>query len=184
MAKDTHKPTVDHYHYTKCKSSRGGAPIRMIVIHDTEGANAPGIKDLVGLGQYWDSTYNTPRASSSTSGVDLEGHSARYVRDADKPWTQAFYNPWSVSIENIGVSGFTQWSEEMYRENARWIAHWCHYHKIPPYKGRVTKDGIIVKEGVFRHIELGNLGGGHKDPPKDFDLGWVMQRARFYLKKY
>jgi hypothetical protein len=25
MAKDTHKPTVDHYHYTKCKSSRWGA---------------------------------------------------------------------------------------------------------------------------------------------------------------
>jgi hypothetical protein len=184
MAKGRYKPNVDHTFYTKCASSRHGATPKLIVVHDTEGANAPGIKDLVGLGLYWDTTWNTPRASSSHVGVDNEGNSARYVRDHDKAWTQAFYNPWGLSIENIGIAGQTEWSELMYKENARWIAYWCHLWGIRPYLAQVTTDGRIIKPGYIRHRQLGFLGGNHLDPPMDFDLAHVGSMARSYLKNY
>jgi hypothetical protein len=181
---DRIRPNVDHTHLTRCHSTRGGADTLLIVVHDTEGANVPGITDLVQLGKYWDSTYGTARASSSHVGVDLEGNSARYVRDTEKAWTQAYYNPWSLSIENIGIAGKTNWSEKMYQENARWIAYWCHNHGIRCYKGAVTRDGRIQKSGVVRHRDLGSLGGGHVDPPDDFDLSHIMDMARSYLKRY
>lgn len=184
MSVGRYQPHVVHTHLTKSKSSRNGAPLKLIVVHDTEGANVKGITDLVNLGQYWDSTYGTPRASSSSVGVDNEGNSARYVRDADKPWTQAYYNPWSLSIENVGIAGSTDWSELMYKENARWIAYWCHHYNIRCYAASVTPSGIIVKGGYIRHRTLKALGGGHVDPPEDFDLAHCGSMARSYLKKY
>lgn len=185
MAKGRYKPDVDHYNYVRCHSSRWGAKPRLIVVHSTQGSNIPhSIKDLVGLGNYFDSTYGTPMASSSTVAVDLDGNSARYVRDNDKPWTQAYYNPWSLSIENVGFANVTDWSDLLYRENARWIAFWCHRFDIRPYKGAVSKDGRILKSGVVRHSDLGSLGGGHRDPGLTFDLARVNSMARAYLKKY
>jgi hypothetical protein len=184
MAAGRYKPDVDYTHYTKSKSSRHGAPIKLIVIHTTQGQNLPGVKDLVSLGQWWDASYGTPQACSSTVGVDNEGNSARYVHDVDKPWTQAYYNPWSLSIENVGQANVTDWTELIYKENARWIAFWCNRHDIRPYKAQVTASGIIVKSGVIRHSDLGPLGGNHKDPGSEFELAHCCELARGYLKRY
>lgn len=185
MAKGRIRPDVKHYNYVRTHSSRHGVRPRLIVVHSTQGANLPNsIKDLVGLGAYFDSTYGTSRASSSTVAVDNDGFSARYVRDSDKAWTQAYYNPWSLSIECIGVANVTDWSTLMYKEVARWIAFWCDRWDIRPYKGLVTRDGRIVRDGIIRHSELGQLGGNHGDPGSKFDLAECNSRARIYLKKY
>lgn len=178
-----YKPHVKYIHYTRSCSTRHGAPIQLIVVHTTQGSNMKGIQDLKSLGNWWDASYGTPQASSSTIGIDAEGYSARYVRDVEKAWTQAYYNPWCLSIENIGFAEQKDWTKEQVQENARWIAHWCNKHDLRPYKGQVTKDGIIKKTGVVRHKDLGNLGGGHNDPGT-FPLADCLEMARFYLKKY
>lgn len=183
MAKGRYKPEVKLTHYTHSCSSRHGSQIQLIVVHTTQGLNIKGIQDLQTLGNWWDVSYGTPRASSSTVGVDNEGFSARYVRDAEKAWTQAYYNPWSLSIENVGFAEQSVWTDEQVKENARWIAYWCHHHDLRCYKGVVTKDGVIKKSGVVRHKDLGNLGGGHNDPGT-FPLAECLEMARAYLKEY
>jgi N-acetylmuramoyl-L-alanine amidase-like protein len=176
-----YKPDVDYVKYVRNYSSRHGTRPCLIVIHSTQGQNLPGIKDLQGLGAWFD---NAKANASSTVGVDNEGNSARYVRDANKAWTQSYYNPWSLSIENVGVANVTDWSDELYKENARWIAFWADRFKIRPYKAQVTSDGRILKPGVIRHSELGNLGGNHRDPGSEFDLARCTSLARVYLKRY
>lgn len=181
MAKGRYKPDVDYRFFVQNKSSRHGAKPKLIVVHSTQGQNLPGITDLRSLGSW----FNNPNSDASSNvGVDNEGNSARYVRDTDKAWTQAYYNPWSLSIECVGVANVTDWSELLYKEVARWIAFWADKHSIRPYKASVTKDGHITREGVIRHSELGNLGGNHHDPGSEFDLAHVMDMARAYLKKY
>lgn len=181
MAAHRYKPDTDHTRYVRNCSSRNGAQPKLITIHSTEGANLPGLVDLKGLGNWFD---NPAAQASSHIGIDQEANSARFVRDADKAWTQAYYNPWCLSIENVGQANQTKWSDLLYKENARWIAYWCHYHGIRCYKGSVSSNGQILKSGVIRHSDLGNLGGGHHDPGSSFDLGRVMEMARKYLRKY
>lgn len=183
MAAGRYKPNVDYTHFTRSCSTRHSAPLQMIVVHTTQGSNIKGIADLKSLGNWWDTSFGTPQASSSTVGVDAEGNSARYVRDRDKPWTQAFYNPWSLSIENIGFAEQADWTDLQVKENARWIAYWSHLHDIPCRKGHVTLDGRITLPGVFRHKDLGNLGGGHNDPGT-FPLAECLHLARQYRKEY
>jgi N-acetylmuramoyl-L-alanine amidase len=181
MAEGRVKPNVDYRQMVCNYSSRNGASPKLIVIHSTEGSNIEGIGDLKGLANWFD----RPSANcSSNVGVDAEGNSSRMVRDEQKAWTQAYWNPWSLSIENIGFASQKKWTELQLKENARWIAYWCDLHGIRPYKASVTKDGRIVKPGVIRHSDLGALGGGHHDPGSGFDLSHVMDMARSYLKEY
>lgn len=181
MAAGRYRPDVDYTQLVRNCSSRHGEKPQMIVIHSTQGANLPGITDLRSLGGWFD---NPSAQASSHVGVDNEGNSARYVRDKDKAWTQAFYNPWCLSIENVGVANVTDWSDLLYKENARWIAFWCHTWGIRPYKGQVSSDGRILKGGIFRHSDLGTLGGNHFDPGSEFDLARCNELARGYLEKY
>lgn len=158
-------PDVIERHFTRSHSSRLGAKPSLITLHTTEG-----IMDLEARGPFWDSTFGTPRASSSHVGVGhaskgQAGRSARYVRDHDKAWTQAFYNPVSLSIEIEGFSATPKadWDEHTVREVARWIAHWSIEHDIPIRRAFVL-NGRVLRSGVARHSDLGALGGGHSDP--------------------
>jgi hypothetical protein len=87
----------------------------------------------------------------------------------------------SLSIENVGRAAQTSWSAAQYRENARWIALWSKRHGIPIRKGKVnTVTGHVIRSGVVRHSELGQLGGGHHDPGRGFDLAHVLRLAKQY----
>ena len=78
-----------------------------------------------------------------------------------KAWTQAWFNPWSLSIEQIGRAAQTEWARDELREAARWIARWSRLYNIPAYKGKVDPvSGKILKAGVVRHSDLGVRGGG------------------------
>lgn len=175
---ERHTPNVDLRDIVPQKSSRHGASLGLITVHDTEGANLKGVTDLRNLG-----TVFRARDVSAHVGADDEGNSARYVPDELKAWHCAYYNPWSLGIELIGKATQPHWTDAQVRECARWVAYWCHHHSIPCRKGAVSRDGRILRRGVVRHSDLGNLGGGHTDPGT-FPLAACLVHARRYLKAY
>lgn len=167
-----------------CQSSRKGGTPQLITIHDTEGANVPhSSRDLRGLGEFFD---RPATEASSHVATDEDGTSARYVSDSRKAWTQAFYNPWCLSIEMIGFahqSWASKSKEPQLWETARWIAHWSKEHNIPIRRGRVTRDGRITRTGVIQHRSLGNLGGGHVDVSETFPMTKLLNMAREIRKR-
>jgi hypothetical protein len=53
-------PDVRVRHNVDAQSSRHGASIDLLVVHDTEGANIPGsVRDLVGLGNFFNDSPGT-----------------------------------------------------------------------------------------------------------------------------
>jgi N-acetyl-anhydromuramyl-L-alanine amidase AmpD len=161
------------------ESSRKGADIKLIVLHDTEGANIKGIRDLQGLANYFD---NPEADASSHVGVDAEGQSSRMVADDRKAWHSAYYNAPSLGIEQIGFASQKAWSDAQLRETARWIAWWSRKHGIPIRLGLVSRDGRILKSGIVTHVSLGNLGGNHRDPGVSYPLKAVLVYARHYVR--
>lgn len=177
-------PHVEVRRLVRTCSSRKGAKLELIIVHDTEGANIPGsVKDLLGLGNYFDESLGTDHESSSTVATDSDGNSARFVRDGDKAWHVAYYNPVSLGIEQIGFASQKSWPVAQQKETARWIAYWSKLHGIPIRKGAVSRDGRVLRSGVVRHSELGNLGGGHSDPGSNYPLHDVLVFARGFLKR-
>lgn len=150
------------------RSSRGGADPHMIVLHSTEGDNIPGDGDLIGLGRWFD---NPAAQASSHVAVDAEGRSARYVKDHEKAWTQAAYNPQALSIEQVAYAAQGSWPDAQLHKVAQYIAYWSKKYGIP------IRHGI---PGVVRHSDLGSSGGGHHDPGKAYPLARVLKLAREY----
>lgn len=174
---DRKYPTVKVRKNVSCQSSRHGAAIELIVVHDTEGANLPGIRDLQGLADFFDRIITQ---ASSHVATDAEGSSSRMVTDAAKAWHCAFFNSVSLGIEQIGFASQQQWPDKQLRETARWIARWSRLHGIPIQKGKVSADGQVLRAGVVRHSDLGRLGGGHHDPGLAYPLREVLVLARQY----
>lgn len=176
-------PTDDVVHKSPNTSSRHGAKLELIIVHDTEGANIKGVGDLQTLGHIFDNPNVPPAARVSCHvGTDAEGNSGRFVADSLKAWHCAFYNSVSLGIEQIGFASQTKWPEAQLQETARWIARWSDMHGIPIRKGGVSLDGRIIRSGVLRHMDLGNLGGGHHDPGEPYPFLDVLALARGYKK--
>jgi hypothetical protein len=178
-----HHPHVTVRHNVACQSSRNGAAIQLIVVHDTEGGNIPhSSRDLAGLGDFFDKI--STQASSHVA-TDEDGNSARYVPDRGKAWAQAFYNSPGLSIEQIGHAA-DDWNgagkDLQLHETARWIALWNKRYGIPIRRAVVTKDGRITRSGVIQHRSLGTLGGGHHDVSHDYPMSKVLAYARTHRK--
>jgi N-acetyl-anhydromuramyl-L-alanine amidase AmpD len=183
MTGSRHHPKVTVRHNVACQSTRHGESPLLIVLHDTEGGNIPhSSRDLAGLGDYFD---RLSTQASSHVAVDEDGHSARYVPDGMKAWSQAYYNPWCLSIEQIGFAT-DDWKskkkEAQLQETARWIAWWSKEHNIPIQAGTVTSDGRITKPGVKQHRSLGSLGGGHHDVARSYPTARVLAYARVHRR--
>jgi hypothetical protein len=168
------------------KNNGGRRPlsdIKGIALHTTEGHDRPGISDLAGLGDF----FNGSVQSSSHVAVDGEGHSARYVPDGRKAWTQAAYNGSMLSVEQIG---FAAWPRKFWRryrnpqlrKTAQYIAYWSKKYDIPIRRGKVA-GGSVTKSGVFRHSDFGALGGNHGDPGRGYPMHYVLHLARKYKKR-
>lgn len=143
-----------------CHSSREGAKIELIVVHDTEGANIPhSSRDLLGLYNFFD---NIATQASAHAAADNDGNSVQMVPDHLKAWHVAHYNPVALGIEMVHKQG-EPYSDALIDEVARWVAWWCREHDIPNRPGAV-KDGVVVRSGIVTHRYLGALGGGHHDP--------------------
>lgn len=158
-------------------SSRNGARPRLIVVHITVSHNRPGLEDIDGILALFGR-----QATQASSHIvnDRDGHDARCVRDQDKAWTQAAFNPVALSIEQIEFSATRtrqEWlsdSRKQLDNTASWVAKWSIDYKIPLTHSTST--------GVCQHMELGAAGGGHSDCGPGYPLDYVLQKASEYAR--
>ena len=155
-------------------SSRGGAKVRLIVVHTAEGA-----RTIEELGNFF---------ASSSSGVsshvgidDKAGTIGEYVKRPNKAWTAANANPVAVQAE---LCGFAKWSRDewmrhphMLENCARWLAEEAAYFGLPLTKlNEAQAQGS--GRGVCQHADLGSWGGGHWDCGSGFPIDHVLEMAR------
>ena len=155
-------------------SSRGGAKVRLIVIHTAEGATT-----IEELGSFF--SQRSAEVSSHT-GIDSKpGTIGEYVRRGDKAWTGAGANPVAVQTE---LCAFAKWSRSEWNRHpvmlencARWIAEEAAHFGIPITRLTPTQ-AQGTGRGVCQHVDLGSWGGGHWDCGGGFPLDDVLEMAR------
>ena len=170
------KPNIVVDRNVRNQSSRGGAKVRLLVLHSTESDERAGKADLEAIADWFD---NPAAQASSHVITDADGTSARCVPDAEKAWTQAGFNPYCLSIEQIGRASQSSWDEDELRETARWLAKWSRDQKVPLVRGAVSGSSI-TRAGVVTHKQLGAYGGGHVDPGEVFPVDRVIELAKDY----
>jgi len=155
-------------------SSRGGATVRLIVIHTAEGATT-----IESLGSFFAS--QSSQVSSHVGADDKAGVIGEYVKRGNKAWTAAGANPVAVQIE---LCAFAKWSTSEWNKHpnmlencARWIAEEASVFGIPITKlnsAQAQSNG----RGVCQHVDLGSWGGGHHDCGGGFPMDKVLDMAR------
>jgi N-acetyl-anhydromuramyl-L-alanine amidase AmpD len=154
-------------------SSRGGAGVRLIVVHTAEGA-----RTIESLGSYFQGNVE---ASSHTGADDKTGTIGEYVKRSNKAWTQGNFNPVAVAIELCGFAAWdtAEWDRHpaMLDNCARWIAEEAAHYGIPITKLNANQAQGSGR-GVCGHNELGSAGGGHWDPGPSFPWNRVLDLAR------
>jgi hypothetical protein len=137
---------------TDNSSSRHGAQVRLVVVHDPEG--------------FYESTINwikNPRSQVSYHVLGDEEFKkvTQLVRWSQKAWSCAGFN--SVS-DNISISGFAgnKWSYPALNRLARSVAFRLRKRSLPPTFQSAPVS--LADRGFTFHSELGPLGGGHHDP--------------------
>lgn len=141
-------------------SSRRGVRPRLWVLHYTVSANRPGRSDVEAI----DSLFNNPSfAASSTYVMDADGNCDYIVRESDKAWTQATFNPVSISVEMVatgregrytGPAGLAKLARVISDSAKRW--------DIPIQRGAVS-GCTVTRPGIVDHTTLRSCGGGHAD---------------------
>jgi N-acetylmuramoyl-L-alanine amidase len=154
-------------------SGRGGASVRLIVIHTAEGA-----RTIESLGSFF---ANPGSGVSSHAGADDKANTVgEYVKRANKAWTQGNANPVAVALE---LCAFAAWSPaewaahpNMLANCAAWIAEEAAAFGIPIVRlsaSQAQSNGV----GVCSHQDLGSWGGGHTDPGPSFPWADVLAMA-------
>ncbi len=155
-------------------SSRGGATVRLIVIHTAEGALT-----TKALGNYF---ANAATEVSSHVGIDDEG-TEQYVDYSQESWSVRSANPISDDAE---LCGFAAWSRgtwindhmPMLHNAAAWISERCAARGIPCVH-LTTAQVAAGKPGVIGHVDWTNAmhDGTHTDPGQNFPWDVVMALA-------
>jgi hypothetical protein len=155
-------------------SSRGGASVRLIVVHTAEGA-----RTIEELGNFFASS--SSGVSSHTGIDDTAGVIGEYVKRPDKAWTAANANPVAVQAELCAFAAWTiqEWNQHpnMLENCARWIAEEAGYFGIPITK-LTPAQAQGSGRGVCQHTDLGSWGGGHWDCGGAFPIDQVLDMAR------
>jgi len=156
-------------------SSRGGAAVRLLVLHTAEGATT-----IESLGNFFASS--SSQVSSHCGADDKAGVLGEYVKRGSKAWTAADFNPVAVQLE---LCGFAKWSSDVWRKQhpnmlenaAHWLAEESKATGVP-----LTKLSSSAAQGsgrgVCQHRDLGSRGGGHTDCGNGFPIDFVLDRAR------
>jgi len=157
-------------------SSRGGASVRLIVVHTAEGATT-----FEELGNYFG---NSASGVSSHVGIDdTPGVIGEYVQRSYKAWTAANANPVAVQAE---LCAFAKWSRAEWNQHpqmldncARWIAEEAAAFGLPITRLTVS-EAQGSGRGICQHADLGAWGGGHWDCGGAFPLDDVLDAANDY----
>jgi len=155
-------------------SSRGGAGIRLIVLHTAEGA-----RTIESLGSFFGNS--SAQVSSHTGADDKQNTVGEYVKRGNKAWTSANANPVAVQIELCGFAAWTksQWQNEhrnMLDNCAKWIAEESKALGIP-IKRLSPSEAQGSGRGVCQHVDLGAWGGSHHDCGPGFPMDEVLKMA-------
>lgn len=154
-------------------SSRNGARPALLVAHFTVSANRDGWGDVDAIVDYFD---NARAQASSTYVIDFEGNCAYIVPETAKPWTQGYFNPWSISIEFIATGQERVWDERALRKGARVFADAAARWGIPIRRAK-TSGCQIVSAGVTDHDALG-CGNNHTDVKPYFPMAKFIRYVR------
>jgi hypothetical protein len=155
-------------------SARGGAKVRLIVLHTAEGALT-----IESLGSFFK---NKGSQVSSHVGADDKANTVgEYVLPGWKAWTAANANPVAVQIELCAFARWSpaEWSKHpnMLQNCAAWIAEESKRFGIPIVKlspAQARGSG----RGVCQHRDLGSWGGGHSDCGNGFPIDKVLAMAK------
>jgi N-acetyl-anhydromuramyl-L-alanine amidase AmpD len=133
-------------------SSRHGARVDLIVLHDCEGGYEGSIR--------W---FEMSSSKVSAHYVVREdgGEATQMVDLTDNAWHACAFNRRSVGVE---MSGFARRGFEapLLVATVRMFAYLCHHLQIPVRHARAG-----VGPGITSHHDLGAAGGGHHDPSND-----------------
>ncbi|GAA2823435.1 N-acetylmuramoyl-L-alanine amidase [Crossiella cryophila] len=153
-------------------SGRGGARVRLVVVHTAEGA-----RTAEALGRF----FQGKTQASSHVGID-DKRIEQYVNYDRAAWTLRSGNPIS---DNAELCGFAKWSRAEWLEHprmleltAQWIAERCRARGIPLRK--LTPAQVAAGEsGVIGHHDwtVGKKEGSHWDPGPNFPWDLVMAKA-------
>jgi hypothetical protein len=154
-------------------SSRGGAGVRLLVLHTAEGS-----RTYQSLGNYFASSSS---GVSSHAGIDdTLGTIGVYVKRGDKAWTASNANPVACQAE---ICAFAAWdSAEWHRHPnmlsnvASWLREESAAFGIPLTKLN-AQQAQSNGRGVCQHIDLGSWGGGHVDCGSGFPMDEVIAMA-------
>jgi hypothetical protein len=155
-------------------SGRGGASVRLIVLHTAEGATT-----IESLGNFFSNP--SSGVSSHTGADDKKNIVGEYVRPGNKAWTAANANPVAVQIE---LCAFAAWSRDEWMRHsnmlancAAWIAEEARRFSLPITK-LTSSQAQGSGRGVCQHRDLGSWGGSHHDCGNGFPIDHVLDLAR------
>ncbi|HEY1437350.1 MAG TPA: N-acetylmuramoyl-L-alanine amidase [Casimicrobiaceae bacterium] len=155
-------------------SSRGGAAVRLVVLHTAEGALT-----YQSLGNFFASS--SAGVSSQVGIDDTPNTVGEYVSRSNKSWTQGNFNPASTSAELCAFSAWdrAEWDRHptMLDNTAKWVAEECAHFGIPITRLNPSQAQGSGR-GVCMHVDLGSAGGGHWDCGDHFPLDRVLDAAR------
>jgi hypothetical protein len=158
-------------------SSRGGAGVRLIVLHTSEGAQS-----YQSLGAFFGKS--SSQVSSHVGIDDTPATVGEYVGRNNKAWTAANANPVAVQAELCTPSGAADhWTTDVWNSHpmmlantAAWIAEEAAAFGIPIVKlSPAQAQGS--SRGVCQHSDLGSWGGGHHDCGPGFPIDQVLAMA-------
>src|SRR5262245_7930375 len=154
-------------------SSRGGAGVRLIVLHTAEGALT-----IQSLGNFFASS--SSGVSSHTGADDTPNTVGEYVTRDRKAWTASNANPVAVQIELCAFASWdaAEWQRHptMLANTAAWIAEEAGAFGIP-IRRLSAAEAQGNGRGVCQHNDLGSWGGGHWDCGPDFPMDQVLAMA-------
>jgi hypothetical protein len=165
--------------FVRNSSSRRGVAPREVVIHWTGSKNVPGWSDVQGVVAWFN---NVQSQASSNYVIDAEGHCAYIVREYDKAWAQAAFNPLALSIEVVNSGGpFENFGGYLVpkpglRKIGQVVADMARRWHIPLRVG-ATYNCRVLRGGIVDHKSLGICGGGHPDIGK-YSLAPIIHAAR------
>lgn len=167
------------------QSSREGGRPHLMVLHTTEGHNAPGLTDLVGL----EAEFNDPSSEASSHvATDGDGNIARYVPDKMKAWTVCSFNPYTLNIEQVGFASSTrkEWFEKPLQLKAAAVilAEWSIAWGVPLQNAKIGSGLEIKRDGVCQHKDLGSTGCGHTDCGPGYPQGYVIRLAQLIVEEH
>jgi hypothetical protein len=174
---------VDYTHLTSHASSREGARIHGLVLHTTEGGDAPHgdpPSDLVTLGSIFDG-----EEASAHLGVNVDGKFGRYVEDGMKAWAVCELNSVTLNLEQIAFAHFSrdEWMAHRHAQlhgAAEFLAYGHMHYGVPLEKGECS-GAAITRPGVFQHKDFGIMGSGHVDCGPGYPEGYVIELAQYFI---